>query len=133
MAVARGLLDTSVFIASESGRPLNVSALPEEAFISVITIAELQLGVLAAKTTSIRSARMITLESVGVLEYLAVDAAAAAHWARLRVRLAEEGRRANVNDLWIAAIAAANNLPIVTRDADFDAISDVGGPAVIRV
>jgi predicted nucleic acid-binding protein len=133
MAVAQGLLDTSVFIASESDRPLDVSALPDEAFVSVITIAELQLGVLAAKTTSIRSARMITLESIAALEYLPVDAAAAAHWARLRVRLAEEGRRANINDLWIAAIAAANNLPIVTQDAGFDSISAVGGPAVIRV
>ena len=133
MTAPRGLLDTSVFIASESGRSLNVSALPAEAFVSVITIAELQLGVLAAKTTSIRSARMITLESVAALEYLLVDAAAAAHWARLRVRLAEEGRRASVNDLWIAAIAAANDLPIVTQDADFDPIAAVGGPAVIRV
>jgi hypothetical protein len=35
--------------------------------------------------------------------------------------------------LWIAAIAAANDLPIVTQDADFDPINAVGGPAVIRV
>jgi predicted nucleic acid-binding protein len=133
MAPTRGLLDTSVFIANESGRPLDVSALPDEAFVSVITIAEIHLGVLAAKTTSIRSVRMSTLESVAALDYLPVDAAAAAHWARLRVRLAEEGRRANVNDLWIAAIAAANDLPVVTQDGDFDPISAVGGPAVIRV
>jgi len=35
--------------------------------------------------------------------------------------------------VWIAAIAAANDLPVVTQDDDFDAIEAVGGPRVIRV
>ena len=47
----RGVLDTSVFIAAESGRSLNEELLPEESAISVITLAELQAGVLAAKDT----------------------------------------------------------------------------------
>jgi predicted nucleic acid-binding protein len=51
----------------------------------------------------------------------------------LRVRLAEEGRRAKINDLWIAAVALANDLPVVTQDDDFDPIEAVGCPAVIRV
>ena len=68
-----------------------------------------------------------------MLEPLPVDAAAARHWAMLRVRLAEEGRRAKINDLWIAAVAMANGLPVVTQDADFDPIEAVGGPLVIRV
>jgi predicted nucleic acid-binding protein len=41
----RGLLDTSVFIAVEQGRPLASERLPDEAAISVITLAELELGV----------------------------------------------------------------------------------------
>ena len=128
-----GLLDTSVFIASESGRPLEVAQLPDESFVSVITLAELQVGVLAAPDTAIRARRLATLEITAQLEALPVDAAAAARWADLRVRLAESGRTVNVNDLWIAAIASANGLPVVTQDADFDAIEAVGGPAVIRV
>jgi predicted nucleic acid-binding protein len=130
---ARALLDTSVFIADESGRPLDAAALPDEASISVITIAEFQAGVLAARDTQTRSRRLATLDAVGALEPLAVAAAAAAQWAVLRVRLAEEGRRAKINDLWIAAIAAANDLPIVTQDDDFDAIEAVGGPTTILV
>lgn len=59
-----------------------------------------------------------------------MDAAASRHWARLRFRLAIEGLRVNVNDLWIAA---ANDLPVVSQDADFDAVEAIGGPAVIRV
>ena len=52
---SHGLLDTSVLIASESGRPLDTNALPDEVFISVVTIAELQAGVLAAADTVTRA------------------------------------------------------------------------------
>ena len=132
-APAQGLLDTSVLIAAESERPLDTAALPDEAFISVITIAELHAGVLAAKDTRTRAVRLATLEAVAALEPLPVDAAAATQWAVLRIRLAGEGRRAEVNDLWIAAIAAANSLAVVTPDDDFEPIEAVGGPPIIRV
>lgn len=128
-----GLLDTSVLIATETGRLPDPSALPDEVYVSVITLAELRVGVLAAADTATRARRLATLESISHLEPLPVDAAAAGHWADLRVRLAEAGRRANVNDLWIAAIAAASNLAVVTQDADFSAIEAVGGPPVLRV
>lgn len=133
MTLTQGLLDTSVLIANESGRLVDTASLPDEAFISVITIAELHAGVLAARDTRTRAVRLATLESVAALEPLPVDTAAATQWATLRVRLAEEGRRAKVNDLWIAAIAAANNLAVVTQDDDFEPIEAVGGPPVIRV
>ena len=45
----------------------------------------------------------------------------------MRIYLLERGRRLNVNDLWIAAIAAANGLPIVTQDADFSALDGYPG------
>lgn len=130
---SRGLLDTSVLIAAETQRALDTDALPEEIFISVITIAELQAGVLAAADTGTRARRLATLDSVAAFEPLAVDAAAAAKWAALRARLAEEGQRANVNDLWIAAVAVANGLPVVTQDPDFDVLEGIGGPAVLHV
>jgi predicted nucleic acid-binding protein len=132
-APSRGLLDTSVLIATETGRPLDSSGLPDEVFISVVTIAELQAGVLAATDTATRARRLATLDSVAELEALPIDIVAARHWATLRVRLAEEGRRVKVNDLWIAAVAAAQDLPIVTQDSDFDALEAIGGPRVIRV
>ena len=51
----------------------------------------------------------------------------------MRIYLLERGRRLNVNDLWIAAIAAANGLPIVTQDADFSALDGYPGLFVIQV
>ena len=132
-APSRGLLDTSVLIATETGRPLDIDALPDEVFISVVTMAELQAGVLAAVDTATRARRLATLDSVSGLEALPIDIVAAGHWATFRVRLAEEGRRINVNDLWIAAVAAANDLPVVTQDSDCDPLQSIGGPQVIRI
>lgn len=133
MSTSRGLLDTSVFIAAESGRPLDQERIPDEVSVCVVTVAELRAGVLAATTSRVRARRLATLDSIAGLEPLPIDVAAAGAWADLRVRLAEAGRRVNVNDLWIAAVALANELPVVTQDADYEALSDLGGPAIIQV
>lgn len=129
----RGLLDTSVFIAQESGRRLEASTLPDEGYVSVITLAELEVGVLAAADQTIRSRRLTTLTRVSALVTLPVDAAAAAHWARMRVRLAESERRVNVNDLWIAAIALANGLTVYTQDRDYEPLAELGELRVVTV
>ena len=128
-----GLLDTSVLIASETGRSIDAGSLPDQAYVSVITSAELHVGVLAAQDVPTRARRVATLNAIAHLALLPVDAEAAARWAELRVRLAQAGRKMNVNDLWIAAVAKANALPVVTQDADFDVIQDLGGPDVVRV
>ena len=130
---ARGVLGTSVFIASESGPELVEDRLPEESAISVVTLAELHAGVLAAPDTDSRARRMATLDALGDVEVLPVDERAALVWARMRVHLAETGRRAGVNDLWIAATAATSGLPVVTQDDDYDQLDGVAGLTVIKV
>lgn len=130
---ARGLLDTSVFIAQETERPLDDSLLPEESAVSAVTIAELQAGVLAAADTDVRARRLATLSALGDVEVLVVDEAVAASWALLRVHLAESERRLNVNDLWIAATALTHQIPVVTQDDDFGPVEGVGGLLVVRV
>jgi predicted nucleic acid-binding protein len=127
------LLDTSVLIARESGRRIDVDSLPDQAAISVITVGELHAGVLAAADTATRARRLSTLEAAATVEPLPVTSEAARRWAELRVRLAEQGQRAKVNDLWIAAIAKANSMAVVTQDEDFDVIEEAGGPPIIRV
>ena len=91
------------------------------------------MGVLAAIDTATRVRRLATLDAVSAVEALPVTAEAARHWATLRIRLAEEGRRARINDLRIAAVATANSMDLVSQDNDFDAIETVGGRTVIRV
>lgn len=70
---SRGLADTSVFIARESGRPLDAGALPDESAVSIITIGELRAGVLAATDPEIRSRRLDTLTSAMALLPVPVD------------------------------------------------------------
>ena len=127
------LLDTSVLIARESGRRLDLGSVPEQTAVSVVTLAELHAGVLAAADTTTRARRLATVDAVSAVEALPITPEAARQWATLRVRLAEEGRSAKINDLWIASVAAANGMDVVSQDSDFDAIESVGGPHIIRV
>lgn len=129
----KGLLDTSVFIGSESGRPLDEQRIPDETAVSVVTLAELQAGVLAAVDVDVRARRLATLDAVSDIELIDIDEPAARTWARMRVHLAGVGRRVNVNDLWIAAVAASRRLPVVTQDDDFGPVEGVAGLQVIRV
>lgn len=129
----RALVDTSVWISGELGRSVDRDRLPDEALVCVITVAELQAGVLAAGDSVSRSRRLDTLHLVLDCEVLPVDVRAAQMWAELRVRLRDAGRRVNVNDLWIASVAVSNDLPVVTQDDDFDPLEQIGALEVIRV
>lgn len=130
---ARGILDTSVFIASESGRAIEASLLPDLSAVSVVTVAELRAGVLIAEGVDVRARRLTTLEAALGMAPLAVDDAVAQQWARLRLHLLHAGRRMKVNDLWIAATAVAHQVPVVTQDGDFESLDGAEGFARVRV
>lgn len=130
---AGGLLDTGVFSAAETGRELDHSRLPDEGFVCVVTIAELEAGVLAAPSTVVRAQRLRTAQRAASIAPLPIDAPAAAAWARMRVLLHESGRRMEISDLWIASVAASRELPVVTQDDDFGALVDLGLLEVVRV
>jgi predicted nucleic acid-binding protein len=129
----RGVADTSVLIAHEVGRRLDESADIDRIVTTVVTLAELQLGVLAAADVETRARRLATFDRLADIEVLEATADAAHEWARLRLFLREHGRRMEMNDLWIAAIAVANNLPVVTQDSDFNALDGAPGVALVRV
>ncbi len=58
----QAIADTSVFVARETGRELG--ELPEEIAVSVITAAELELGVLRASEGNARAVRLAALSRV---------------------------------------------------------------------
>jgi len=118
-----GLLDTSVVIARESGRA--ISKLPERVTLSVITIGELQLGVLNAGDSVTRSRRADTLELARAADPIAVSEAVMVSWARLVAdcRVAGVHRAVKLTAALIAATAIEHGLPVVTQDADFDQIA----------
>jgi len=128
--MTRGVADTSVFIARESGRPLGADGLPDEIAVSVITIGELRAGVLAAPDLETRDRRLATLTLALVLQPIPIDDPVAEAWARLRVLLHDSGQRMPVNDSWIAATAMSLGVSVVTQDADY---VNVAGLEVTRV
>lgn len=126
----RGLLDTSVFVALESGRTIDRSRLPREGAVSVITIAELRAGVIGADGYQETEDRLRTYSDALEFDPIPIDVAVAESWAALRVRLLANGRRMKANDSWIAATAIAHGIPVVTQDGDF---ADGLGFEVIRI
>jgi hypothetical protein len=125
----RALADTSLFIGNENGRAM-AGEVPTELVVSVVTVGELRLGVLMASTLDARSRRLETLRLVESLEPLPIDDQVAARWARLVAELRNAGKKAPVNDSWIAATAIAYNLPVATQDTDYDGMP---GLEVIRL
>ena len=118
--MTRALADTSVFVALEQDRP-HRRKIPDEIVVSVVTVAELQLGVLMANDGATRAQRLKTLTYVeSTFEAVPIDTAAAREWARLVAHCRRVRRRVPVNDLWIAAIAIVRNLAVLTQDADYD-------------
>lgn len=118
-----GLLDTSVFIARETGRPLG--ELPAHVAVSVMTIGELQLGVLSASDETARARRADTLALARSADPIAISEAVMGSWARLVTdcRAAGIQRTVKLIDALIAATAVEHGLPVVTQDGDYDQMS----------
>jgi len=117
--VSTGLLDTSVVIDWDD--PDVAAALPDEAAICAITLAELTAGPhLAATATegARRQARLQQLEAT--FEPIPFDVAAARSYGQIVAAVVETGRshRRRIADLLIAATAHANGLTLYTRNPD---------------
>jgi predicted nucleic acid-binding protein len=126
----RALLDTSFFVASESGRPLGEMPGVTETEISVVTLAELTVGVLMASDAD-RATRLATLSAVeSTWDPLPVDAEVAREFARIVAALRNSRRRVPILDALVAATATVEQMPVVTQDRDYGAMP---GVEVIRV
>lgn len=115
---------THRFTADEQARPLAGERLPDEAAISVITLAELELGVHMASSESMRGQRMRALQAAqATYVALPVDAAVASAFAELAAGARRAGRRPKIQDTWIAATAQAHGVAVYTQDDDFDELT----------
>lgn len=118
-----GLLDTSVFIARESGRPLG--ELPIRVAVSVVTIGELQLGVINAPSDTARARRADTLALARSADPIPISEAIMVTWARIVADCKAAGiqRAVKLTDSLIAATAVEHGLPVVSQDGDFEQIA----------
>lgn len=121
----KALLDTSFFVATESGRALGELTGVDETEVSVVTVAELTIGVLVA-TDEDRPRRLATLSAVeSTWEPLPITVDVARAFARMVADLRGRGRRVPLLDTLVAATAVVEGIPVVTQDGDYDAIHGV--------
>ena len=123
----RGLLDTSVVIDLNH---IDASKLPLELAVSAITMAELAAGPHATNDPAERARRQDRLQRTEVtFDPLPFDDAAARSYGLIYAAVMSAGRKARgarAIDLLIAAVAAANQLPVYTRNPDdFAALAGV--------
>jgi predicted nucleic acid-binding protein len=122
----RGLLDTSVVIDHDLIDP---ALLPDESAISAVTLAELAAGPHATENKDERARRQDRLQwAIATWDPLPFDAESARMYARMfaAARAAGQSTRARLADLLIASTAAANGLPLYTRNpADFDGLKRI--------
>jgi predicted nucleic acid-binding protein len=130
METTAGLLDTCVVIEL-GGHRLDPDDLPEQQWISSVTLGELSVGPLAAAYAEERARRQLRLQVIeatftgAILPY---DADAARAFGRVVADVISTGRtaRSRTSDLQIAAIAITHDLPLHTVNVDdFHGINDL--------
>lgn len=128
-SIERAILDTSVIIATD------VSPIPGVLAISAVTVAELQFGVMVAKTAEVRAERLRRLSFLQQhFAALPVDEAVAVSYGRLAAAVVEAGRqpRRRVMDLLIAATAHSHDATLYTRNPeDFAGLEELIGVVTV--
>ena len=116
---SRGILDTSTVILLP--RLSNPDVLPVEPYITAITLAELSVGPLVARSDQERAARQAHLQQAeSDFDPIPFDAAAARAFGQVAASLRRSGRKtaARAYDAMIAATAIASALPVYTCNPD---------------
>jgi hypothetical protein len=120
------LLDTSVVVDHDL---VDSALLPDESAISAVTLAELAAGPHAARDEQERARRQDRLQwAAATWDPVPFDAEAARAYGRVFAATKAAGRssRTRLADLLVASTAAANGLPLYTRNgADFAGLEQI--------
>ena len=123
---SRGVLDTSVLIDHDL---IAAERIPDESAITAVTLAELAAGPHATEDNHERARRQDRLQwAAATWDPLPFDADSARMYARVfaAARAAGPSSRARFAELLLASTAAANGLPLYTRNpSDFAALKGI--------
>lgn len=114
-------IDTNVAIAHLNNKlTLPMASSGEQFVLPAVVVGELLFGA----QNSGRSAANLALYRSFIydLDLLVADALAAEYYAEIRLALKKKGRPIPENDMWIAAICRAHNVPLFTLDQHFSQI-----------
>ncbi|HLC28855.1 MAG TPA: type II toxin-antitoxin system VapC family toxin [Dehalococcoidia bacterium] len=116
------IVDTNAVSAWRDGDDdlLEVMASARQLALPVIAVGEYRYGI-GQSTHRLRAeAWLDTL--VQTIRVLAVNLETAHSYAVVRAMLQRKGSPIPANDMWIAALALQHRLPVLSRDAHFDAV-----------
>ncbi|MDR0594981.1 MAG: PIN domain-containing protein [Bifidobacteriaceae bacterium] len=123
----RAVVDTNVTI--QAADDLSVELLPSSTAVSAITVAELEVGIAAARSPVDQAALVARQEAlISLAEVLPFDLACAKAFGRVAADLRAQGRKVSARsfDALIAATSIANGLPLFTLNPDdFRAIQEL--------
>jgi tRNA(fMet)-specific endonuclease VapC len=111
-------IDTNIAIAYLKNELVLPSSIRVEDFILPVTVAgEMLFG---AKNSGRPEANLLAYRSfIHDLQVLLLDGLAAEYYAEIRLSLKQKGRPIPENDMWIAAICRAHEVPLLTYDRHF--------------
>ena len=119
------ILDTNAVSAWCDDDAALLAMLPTDRplFIPAIVLGEYRFGIKVTRDRRIREAWLEKVESA--VTVLDVNSETARHYANVREELRKARTPIPENDLWIAALARQHELPVITRDAHFDHVTDL--------
>ena len=119
------ILDTNALSAFVDGAPEVGATLSaqRQAAIPVIVLSEFRYGIMGSRHRETYEEWLKT--HLRHFDILPIAAETTLPYATLRATLKKSGRPIPANDAWIAALAMQYGLPILSRDAHFDALREL--------
>ena len=116
------ILDTNALSAFVDGVPEvgDLLSAGAKAALPVIALGEFRYGIAGSRHRAVYEAWLD--QHLGDFDILEITQATTAVYARVRQALRKAGRPIPANDAWIAALALEHRMPVLTRDAHFDAV-----------
>jgi tRNA(fMet)-specific endonuclease VapC len=121
-------LDTSAYSHFKRGAPAAVEAISHARRVAVpaVVLGELRAGFAAGKRAAVNERELSAFLDSGIVDVLDVDEPASVIYAEIVHQLRVAATPLPSNDIWIAALAAREGLPVLTYDAHFSAIQRIG-------
>ncbi|MGB6877153.1 MAG: type II toxin-antitoxin system VapC family toxin [Candidatus Acidiferrales bacterium] len=119
------ILDTNALSAAAEEHPgvIKILAGAQHLALPVVAIGEYRYGIAQSRHRArYRSWLDGLIRDCRVLE---ITEETTHHYAAINVELKQTGKPIPTNDLWIAALSRQHDLPVLSRDRHFDAISGI--------
>src|SRR5277367_358815 len=119
------ILDTNALSAAADGHPgvLAILADVQQLSLPVVVIGEYRYGIAQSRhKASYRRWLDALITECSVLD---ITEQTTNHYAAIGLELRDAGKPIPTNDLWIAALCRQYELPLLSRDRHFDAISGI--------